>query len=487
MNFPRGDPSALRALFGFGGAVTNPLAPKIRSPLRQRCARLCVEELESRDLLSAGDPVVQPLLAVEPFALNGQTPYTPAQIAHAYGFDQIAFTSSGGQSIRGDGTGQTIAIVEMYDDPAIASDLHVFDQRFGMGDPRLIKAAPDGTPGVNTLWAMETALDVEWAHAMAPRATILLVEARGTTVSLLHAVDYARHYPGVSVVSMSWGDPEFGDESWYDSYFTTPAGHTPVTFIASAGDYGAASGPYWPAISPNVLGVGGTTLYLSSTGNWAGETGWSGSTGGYSGYRLHYASYVHEPAYQYAVQRSGYRSAPDVAYDANRNTGYLIYDSVGSYGWIGVGGTSAGSPQWAALAAIADQGRALAGKSALASLQAEVYSLPASDFHDVRSGSNGYSAHAGYDLVTGLGTPIANRIVHDLAGAEGAGAGGSGSTTTTGLTVSVSIPVFTAAVVVDEHAERTLAAFDSGEWRRLIESILGWRAQRRLKVATTDL
>ncbi len=479
----------------------NPLTHRLRPGSARRWARLSVETLEGRQLLSAGVPLVQPMLAIEPDVLNGQTPYTPAQIVNAYGFDRISFAGPGGQSVKGDGTGQTIAIVEMYDDPAIAGDLHAFDQHLGLADPRLIKATPDGAPGVNTLWSMETALDVEWAHAIAPRATILLVEARGSTTSLLNAVNYARNYSGVSVVSMSWAEPEFSGESAYDSYFTTPAGHAPVSFVASSGDYGSGQGPYWPAVSPNVLGVGGTTLYLTSTGNYSSEAGWSGSTGGYSGYHLHYRSYVAEPGFQDAVQHSGYRTSPDVAYDANQSTGYWIYDSVGSYGWIGVGGTSAGAPQWAALVAIADQGRALAGKAALPSVQADVYTLPSTDFHDVTRGGNGYSAHAGYDLVTGLGTPIANLVVRDLGAAQAPSSSHGGTTTTTGVVVSVNIPIDALVAVGDEQGadeitasmalpegptlplaspaatavEQIPAAIDAGNWERTIEASLEHR------------
>jgi subtilase family serine protease len=478
--------------------VLNPFAHHSRTDSRRRWARLSVETLEGRQLLSAGAPLVQPMLSVEPNVLNGQTPYTPAQVANAYGFDQISFAGSGGQSIKGDGTGQTIAIVEMYDDPAIASDLHVFDQHFGLPDPKFIKATPDGLPGVNSLWSMETALDVEWAHAMAPKATILLVEARGSTTSLLSAVNYARNYSRVSVVSMSWAEPEFSSESAYDSYFTTPAGHSPVSFVASSGDYGSSQGPYWPAVSPNVLGVGGTTLNLTSAGNYSSEAGWSGSTGGYSGYHLKYKSYVAEPSFQETVQHSGYRTSPDVSYDANQSTGYWIYDSVGSYGWIGVGGTSAGAPQWAALVAIADQGRALAGKSALPNVQADVYTLPSTDFHDVTRGSNGYSAHAGYDLVTGLGTPIANLVVRDLGAAQAPASNHGGTTTTTGVVVNVNIPIYALVAVGDEQGAVTMAAFtalpqgptfplaslaataeeqtpaaiDAGDWERTIEASL---------------
>jgi subtilase family serine protease len=453
------------------------IAHSVRPRSRQRWACPGVELLESRNLLSAVEPVVQPLLSVEPLVLNGHTPYSPAQISHAYGFDQVALGSSAGQSTRGDGSGQTIAIVEMYDDPSIAGDLHVFDQHFGLSDPRLVKVAPQGTPSVNTLWAMETSLDVEWAHALAPKATILLVEAGATSTSLLIAVNYARNYPGVSVVSMSWGDPEFAGESYYDSYFTTPAGHAPVTFVASSGDYGASPGPLWPAVSPNVLAVGGTSLYLTSAGNYSSEVAWSGSTGGYSGSRFHYTSHVAEPAYQYSAQHTGYRSSPDVSFDADRNTGYWIYDSAGSYGWMEVGGTSAGPPQWSALIAIANQGRGRAGSPALSRVPADVYSLPTADFHDVTRGGNGYAAHAGYDLVTGLGTPIANLIVRDLASAEGTAVrSGSGTTTTTtGLTVSVNIPINQA--IQGDRANETCASLDAGGWWRTTAATLGRRSR----------
>src|SRR5207302_1140307 len=120
----------------------------------------------------------------------------------------------------------------------------------------------------------------------APKASILLVEAASATLgSLLTAVDTARKTVGVTAVSMSWGGGEFWSESYYDGYFTTPAGHNGVTFVASSGDSGSWYGPEWPASSPNVLSVGGTTLGLKdSSGTYGGETGWSGSGGGVSSY-----------------------------------------------------------------------------------------------------------------------------------------------------------------------------------------------------------
>src|SRR4029079_3059524 len=164
--------------------------------------------------------------------------YTPALIAHAYGVDQIMFGS-----VKGDGSGQTIAIVDAYDAPNIASDLQKFDAIYGLPDLdrngkfSLTKATPEGTPAYDAGWAQEITLDVQWAHAIAPGAHILLVEAASSSYSdLMSAVDYARTQPGVSTVSMSWGGSEFSFESSYDSIFTTPAGHQGVSFFASAGD-----------------------------------------------------------------------------------------------------------------------------------------------------------------------------------------------------------------------------------------------------------
>jgi subtilase family serine protease len=156
-------------------------------------------------------------------------------------------------------------------------------------------------------------------------------------------------------------------------------------------------------VSPNVLAVGGTNLHLDARGNWAGETAWGGSGGGQS-------------LFENAVTNS-----PDVAYDADPATGVAVYCTygAGSRGpWVKVGGTSAGAPQWAALIAIVDQGRALAHRGSLTAVQAinNVYRLPSSDFHDIVRGSNGiYSASRGFDLVTGRGSPFADRIIRDVA------------------------------------------------------------------------
>jgi subtilase family serine protease len=362
-------------------------------PRRRRHPAWCIETLENRALLSA---------------------MTPAQVSHAYGVDQIMFGS-----VKGDGTGQTIAIIDAYDAPNINADLTTFDSMFGIqnvdgkGAPVVTKATPQGTPAFDNGWAQEITIDVEWAHAIAPGAHILLVEATSSSVaSLISAVDYARSQPGVSVVSMSWGAPEFSSETTYDSYLTTPSGHTGVAFVVSSGDTGAVA--QWPAVSPNVVAVGGTSLNLAdSSGTYGSETAWSGSGGGVS-------IYEKKPSYQAGVtQSSTMRGSPDVSYVADPYTGVEVIYNGGV--WV-FGGTSIGAPQWAGIVAIADQGRALGGKSPLdgpTQLLPTLYSLPSTDFHDITSGSatNGsstLSAGAGYDLVTGRGSPYANLVVSDL-------------------------------------------------------------------------
>jgi hypothetical protein len=378
-----------------------------------------IENLENRRLLSANSSIiVQPALDVAP-QVTSTTPYgySPAQIEKAYG---ISETSSS------DGAGQTIAIIDAYSDPNISSDLAAFDAEFGLSAPPSLKVVNQtggaSLPASNSSWDLEISLDVEMAHEIAPDASILLVEASSSTLgNLLTAVNYARDVSGVSVVSMSWGSTEFSTETSYDGYFTTPSGHIGVTFVASSGDEGGYYGALWPAISPNVLSVGGTTLTLSSSGGYGSETAWSDSTGGVSDYEP-------EPAYQDDAQGEGRATAPDVAFDANPATGVDIYDSVsydGQSGWFEVGGTSAGAPAWSGLVADADQGRVAKGLGTLTSQQTlttlfSAYSNSttyANDFHDITSGNNGvWLATVGYDAVTGLGSPKGTAIVSALIG-----------------------------------------------------------------------
>ena len=380
-----------------------------------------VELLESRDLLSGASPTYVLLHhngSATPFGSPGPTGTTPTQIRQAYGFNQISFNGA-----AGDGTGTTIAIVDAYDDPYIANDLHQFDLAFGLPDPTFTKVNQSGgstMPAANGGWASEIALDVEWAHAIAFKASILLVEASDNSyTNLFTAITYAAKQQNVVAVSMSWGGSEFSGETNDDSTFTTPAGHIGVTFVNAAGDSGAPAS--YPSTSPNVLSVGGTTLNLSSSGSILSESGWSGSGGGIS-------SMESQPSYQNGVvtQSTTKRTSPDVSYDADPNTGFPVYDSYNNgtaFPWSQFGGTSDAAPQWAALIAIADQGRIQAGLGSLdggTQTLPKIYALPASDFHDITSGTSTgsprESAGPGYDLVTGRGTPFANLIVAGLVG-----------------------------------------------------------------------
>src|SRR5205823_4467517 len=158
--------------------------------------------------------------------------------------------------------------------------------------------------------------------------------------------------------------------------------HNGVTFVASSGDYGAP--PSYPAISPNVLSVGGTNLQIDAGGNYQGEVGWGDSGGGISVYEA-------KPSYQSNVTQSATkRTNPDVAYNGDPNSGVPVYDSTpyqNVTGWFQVGGTSAGAPQWAALVAIADQGRTVYGKGTLHGANYPLYQVvPSSAFHDITSG-----------------------------------------------------------------------------------------------------
>jgi subtilase family serine protease len=342
------------------------------------------------------------------FTISG--PYTPAQVRHVYGIDQLSQ----------DGSRQTIAIVDAFDDPTISSDLKVFDSSFGLADPpSFIKAVPGaGVPAYDPGWAGEIALDVEWAHAIAPKANILLVEAASASYSdLFSAVDYAVAQ-GASQVAMSWGGPTFAGMTSLDAHFDHPG----VSFLAAAGDTGA--GATYPMTSPFVTGIGGTSLILDVTNQRSRESAWGGGGGGWT---------IDEPSvpYQKGFFRGSGRAGPDVAYDADPATGFLVYNTSSGGNWYRMGGTSAGAPQWAGLIALANQGRAAAGKAPLGAgltygTNEVLYRLAFSsgfatgrggDFFDITSGSNGRPATRGYDLVTGLGSPVANRLIPDLINA----------------------------------------------------------------------
>ncbi|AIO37590.1 S53 family peptidase [Burkholderia sp. AU19243] len=354
---------------------------------------------------------------------------SPQQIRRFYGFDPLPARGYGGDD-------QVIAIVDAYDNPNVEADLRSFSSTFGLppcASPRCftkVYATPDKRPPQpDALWALESSLDVQWAHAIAPNARIVLVEAASSSLDdLMSAVGLATSTApggvGAKVVSISWGSAEFLAETQFDGQFASANG---VSFVAASGDGG--NGIDYPAASPYVLSVGGTSIAVDASGGYAGESAWAGSGGGQSAVEP-------APAYQanFGIPSDalGLRGVPDVAYDADPASGFAVYDSygyAGQRGWFVVGGTSAGAPQWSALVAIANGVRIARGKTtlnAVGALQTVLYGLASSayaaNFRDIVSGSNGVcgtlcNAAAGYDYVTGLGRPMAANLVQALIAA----------------------------------------------------------------------
>ncbi len=348
-----------------------------------------------RYVINAGPAGVVPFAVVPPG-------YNPTQIKHAYGLNELFI---GKTSTLLDGTGQTIAIINAYTDPKISSDFVTFSNAFGLPSTNKLVVHPMAT-GIasNSSWGVEQSLDVQWSHALAPGATILLIQAKSNSITdLLAAVDYAST-TSASVISMSWGANEFTGENALGSHFTKAN----KVYIASSGDSGGLV--IWPAAAQTVMGIGGTTLNLNSSGARISETAWSGSGGGVS-------TQIPLPTYQKSYGLTVRRNTPDVSFDANPSTGLAVYDSFGYSGWLEVGGTSVGAPCWAAIIALANQGRALVKKAALTNStflnylyntagKSPNYAL---DFYDITTGKAGNnSAKVGYDFVTGLGSPRVN-------------------------------------------------------------------------------
>jgi subtilase family serine protease len=332
-----------------------------------------------------------------------------AHTNHLIKFDpQFGGTSPSGetpQSIRSvynlpsTGGSGTIAIVDAFHYATAENDLNVFSSAFGLppcttanGCFRVITL---GTR-TNCGWAQEAALDIEWAHAMAPNANIVLVEAATNSFAdLFHAVDVAKAASGVTQVSMSWGGSESSGEAANDSHLLQPG----VVFFASSGDTGGTT--IYPGVSPNVVSAGGTTIHRDKNGNFTGETGWSGSGGGPS-------KYEPRPSYQDGISAivGTARGVPDFSFDADPNSGVSVYDSTrcqGASGWLVFGGTSVSSPSLAGIVNLAG------GAPDTASELATIYSNlgNASDFRDITSGTAGsFSCTTGWDFVTGVGSDV---------------------------------------------------------------------------------
>jgi hypothetical protein len=334
-----------------------------------------------------------PSKVAHPNAANGAAPFSPQQLQQAYGIN----------SVSNQGAGQTIYIIDAFNDPNISRDLQTFDAQWGLPNPTLTVHKMSSRIRNSASWGLEESLDVEWAHSIAPQANITLVEATSTSFSALFAAsDWATNQGG-HIVSMSFGATDFSGESSYDYHFN----HSGVTYLASTGDVGGVV--QYPSASPYVLAVGGTSLTLDSNNNYVSESAWSGGGGGTSGNEA-------APGYQtsYGLNYGG-RSTPDVSFDADPNTGVYVYDTYLAGGWYEVGGTSLAAPSFAGLIALADHGRSTPLSSNSLTTRTEYTaatgSAYASNYHDITTGSNGFPAGPGYDQATGVGSPQANNLV----------------------------------------------------------------------------
>jgi subtilase family serine protease len=325
-----------------------------------------------------------PLTSSAPFG------YGPAQFQTAYGLTAAASASST----------QTIAIVDAYDDPTAASDLGVYSSTYGLpacttANGCFTKVNQHGgsqLPRGDQAWALEISLDLQVAHAVCPHCKLLLVEATSNRTSSLTAAEgYAAAHG--SVVSNSWGSNEFSREKSYDATFQ----HLGVPITVSSGDNGY--GVQWPASSPYVTAVGGTTLTLNGDNSRSSESAWSGAGSGCSAYES-------KPTWQHDSACAA-RTVADVSADADPSTGASVYDSYGyqyQSGWFVEGGTSLSAPLIAAV-------YALAGNGSSTTFGSYPYAH-SSGLYDVTTGNNGWwcgnylcLSGAGYDGPTGLGTP----------------------------------------------------------------------------------
>ncbi|MEM0272434.1 MAG: protease pro-enzyme activation domain-containing protein [Thermoprotei archaeon] len=363
------------------------------------------------------------------------TYYGPKVLQGAYGVSTLLSQGYGGR-------GQSVAIIDAYGDPLIQQDLAAFDREFGL-PPVNLTIVPIGPYhpeyGVSTGWDVETALDVEAVHSMAPYAHIYLVVGFNPVDvgnALFEAIDYVVSTDIANVTSMSWGIPEnlFGESGFYysgalnypyaDYYFALGVAEG-ISFLAASGDQGAYSGTpttmggvSFPASSPFVTAVGGTTLYVNVTSGsiskqdagatYSYEEAWSVSPD-YSGATVSsgggYSTLFPRPWYQSGVDQSVFRSVPDVAADANPYTGFI---TIVEGQKMVIGGTSLATPLWAGMTSLLDEYL----NEPLGLLNTYLYrvynnaTLYAQAFHQITFGYNGaYYASKGYNLVTGLGSP----------------------------------------------------------------------------------
>jgi subtilase family serine protease len=403
--------------------------------------------------------------------------YDPYQMRHAYGVDSLIANGY-------DGTGKTIVILDAFDDTFLQSDFDLFNSMYGLPNQTIAQYYPGGQANTpyDAGWSQEMQLDVDWSHAIAPGAKIVIVHGKSNSdQDLVAAANYAIDNNLGDVISMSFGESDqcLGSDltkTWHSAFVN--ATKKGITLFASSGDQGASqpscNGNSWiqstssPASDPLVTGVGGTELNASgwdpcatprdtstctptggqTPGTWLSETGWNeGPTGDFANVfgateatGGGYSTVWSEPAYQQGTLHGGkQRAVPDVAYNGAILHGVLV--PLPEFGGVfRFGGTSCGSPQWAALMAIADQ----AAGHDYGFINSALYKVGqnsgpyAAAFNDVLTGNNnavefdnnnnevdisGFNAGTGWDALTGLGSPKAGGLLSGLAANWSAGQG----------------------------------------------------------------
>jgi len=365
----------------------------------------------------------QPKAAPQPMTTFAET---PASMGCLYGVGPAypgCNPLTGGTRHPTGGWG-AIAIVDAYDNPYAAYSLAHFSAYWGLPPATFIKVYANGgghctgAPPYDSGWALEEALDIEWAHVMAPAATIYLVEACSSSYAdLMYAEVVAGGLvlsAGGGVVSNSWGSGEFASETSYDNNFRQYWRR--VTYIVSAGDSGL--GAEYPSSSPWVVSAGGTTVNRDASGNFSSESCWAGSGGGVSAYETWNDTFTGSNTgawadYQYPMFGKSARATPDLSFNADPASGVWVYDYVNG-GWFQVGGTSVAAPALAGIINNANNRLGLAPTTGgyysnmennLLYSQLFAQTAYASNFYDVTTGSNGSSAGPWWDFCTGVGTP----------------------------------------------------------------------------------
>ena len=332
---------------------------------------------------------------------------SPLQIQSAYGFNSL-------YSAGYNGAGQSVAIIVAHGDPTLQSDVNTYDSEYGLSPltegSNLVVVEPFGQPSsYSSHWTAETAIDVEIVHALAPGAKIYLVVAPNSSW-LFNALNYTVNNMSVDTVSISWGSSEEDYNSQGINYINSILSNGEqkgINFFVASGDAGAYNNlsnlnVNFPASSPNVVAVGGTSLSVSSSGTYEGEVGWNRSGGGQSQF---FSRLPFQP------DLGSGRLVPDVSFNAG--TPLCIYEDSS---WGGFYGTSLAAPSWAALDAILNQ--KLGGDMAFLdkSLYQAYNSYGSITFNNITSGCNGYyCADGAYNEVSGLGSPKAYSLVQVLS------------------------------------------------------------------------